>query len=443
MSEITLQVTELKAGASASRASLRSSFRWAFAGNVVYAACHWGNLVVLSKLTSPERVGQYALGLAIALPVLMFTHLQLRSLLAGDVRRQTPFAHYLTFRLLSTLAGLAVIVAIPLWLNLRPQAAQVVWMVGVAQSIESISEIFHARLQLHERMDRIAASLLLRGLLGLAAMAAGVMATGSVVWGLAGLAAVRLLMLIGFDVHPATQGSKAAAGARETVRLQAVWDAKALRDLCAAALPLGLIGLLVSLQSNIPRYFIQAGLGERELGIFSAIGFLLSSGSLVIGSLGQSAFTRFALYYAEQRRREFGALVKKLLGFAVLLGLGGVAVAWVAGRPILTSLFRPEYAERAPLLVWLMIAAAVGYLGQILGYAMTAARLVTPQVPLFALTAAVVTVASYLLVPAWGLAGGVAALLVAAVVQLAGSAAILFRAIRRMPSLNHEAVSYV
>ncbi|MGI8856402.1 MAG: hypothetical protein ACR2JW_11675, partial [Thermomicrobiales bacterium] len=53
--------------------SLRANFSWTFVGNVVYAACQWGMLVVLAKLGSPEVVGQFALGLAITAPVIMLT----------------------------------------------------------------------------------------------------------------------------------------------------------------------------------------------------------------------------------------------------------------------------------------------------------------------------------------------------------------------------------
>ena len=65
--------------------SLRANFSWTFAGNVVYAGCQWGMLVMLGELGSPEMVGQFALGLTVTAPVVMFTRLQL-----ADVRQPTP-----------------------------------------------------------------------------------------------------------------------------------------------------------------------------------------------------------------------------------------------------------------------------------------------------------------------------------------------------------------
>lgn len=86
--------------------SLRHNFSWTVIGNLVYALCQWGMLIVLAKLLSPEAVGQFALGLAITAPILLFTSLKLRSVLATDVGDQYRFADYLWLRLLTTLAAL-------------------------------------------------------------------------------------------------------------------------------------------------------------------------------------------------------------------------------------------------------------------------------------------------------------------------------------------------
>ena len=45
--------------------SMKANFSWTLAGNVAYAACQWAMLVVLAKLGTPEKVGQFVLGLAV------------------------------------------------------------------------------------------------------------------------------------------------------------------------------------------------------------------------------------------------------------------------------------------------------------------------------------------------------------------------------------------
>ena len=127
--------------------SLRENFSWTFAGNVVYAASQWGLLVALAKLGSPEMVGRFSLGLAIAAPVMMLTNLQLRGVQATDARRQYRFGHYLALRLVMTTAALAVIAAISCLAGYSFEAAAVVVIVGVAKASESVSDVYHGLLQ--------------------------------------------------------------------------------------------------------------------------------------------------------------------------------------------------------------------------------------------------------------------------------------------------------
>src|SRR5436190_15785492 len=88
--------------------SLRSHFLWTLGGNVVYAACQWATLIVLAKLGSAEAVGQFALGLAVTAPIMLFANLQLASLQATDSTGEYRFGHYLALRLITT--GLALVV---------------------------------------------------------------------------------------------------------------------------------------------------------------------------------------------------------------------------------------------------------------------------------------------------------------------------------------------
>src|SRR5437588_11269399 len=97
--------------------SLRANFSWTFVGNTIYSACQWGALVALAKLSSPVIVGQYALGVAIATPVTSLTGLQIRPVIASDVKQTYKFGEYVGLRLASTALPLLVIVAIPLILH--------------------------------------------------------------------------------------------------------------------------------------------------------------------------------------------------------------------------------------------------------------------------------------------------------------------------------------
>jgi len=142
------------------RPSLCADFSWTFVGNAIYAGGQFAMLMLLAKLVPLELVGQYALSLAIVYPVMMLTNLQLRSVMTSGVRQQAHFGHYLSLRLLTTSLALAIIFAITQVLGYRWEMTVVAMMVGIAYAIETVSDVYYARLQLNDRMAEISKSLM-------------------------------------------------------------------------------------------------------------------------------------------------------------------------------------------------------------------------------------------------------------------------------------------
>ena len=397
-------------------------FAWVLSGNVLYSACQWGIVLVLAKLGTAVQVGEYALALAVSAPVVLFANLQLRVLLASDVNNKFSFGQYLTFRSLS-LAGAMVAVGAIANTQADTRRASLILLMGFAQVLEIVSDIYYGLLQKHNRMDRISHSLILKGPLSLGMLAVAMYMTRSVAWAVAGLALGRLLVLVSFDVRLGFLEN--AGGARPTHLWE--WNAGNMGRLLRTAFPLGVISLLVALNSNVPRYFVESYAGTADLGIFSAIFSLLTAGNLVVGAFGQSIFLPVAMACANFDRAQYRVYVAQAVALGGVLGAGGILAATFFGGFILSNLFRTEYGARADIFVWLTIAGTIGFMASGLGYVMTAARSMKPQIPLLAATVLAAAAASVWLIPRYGLQGAAVAALVTAMVQLAGSALILIR----------------
>lgn len=419
--------------------SLRDNFIWTFIGNVVYSGCQWGMLIILAKFGNPYMVGQFSLGLAVTAPVIMLTNLQLRGVQATDARCEYHFSDYLALRLLTTISAFVFIAFIIAISRYNLNTALVVIAVGLAKCFESISDIFYGLLQQHERMDRIAISMMIKGFLSLTSLGIVVYLTGSVFWGAVTLAIAWAVVLLYYDLY---NGIMILAGKeKHELRLQGLrgltkirprWDTKTLCRLAWLALPLGIVMMLVSLNSNIPRYFIHHYRGEYWLGIYSAMVYLMVAGNTVIGALGQSASPRLAKYYASQDSVSYNKLLWKLLGIGAVIGTIGILVAILGGKFLLSLIYTPEYAQEANVFVLLMVAAALGYVASFAGYGMTAARYFRAQLPLFVIVAIITTISAALLVPKQGLIGAALAVSFSNLVQLVGSIYVIGLAVRRL-----------
>jgi O-antigen/teichoic acid export membrane protein len=405
--------------------ALRSNFAWTLAGNVVYAGCQWGILVVVAKLSSPESLGALALGYAITAPVFLLAGLHLRASQATDAAGTFAFPDCLAVRIAGMALALAVTAGFLLLSRYDAPTRLVVLGVAASKAVEGLSDAYYGVLQQHERMRPIAVSLVWRGLGSLLAVGAALAAGGGLPLALAALTVSWVAVLVLHDV-PAAALLAGGAG-RERRRP----DGRSVARLVAIGVPLGLVIMLVSLRTNVPRYFIEHGVGAAELGVFAALSSLMTAGNVVVSALGQSAVPRLARHFHRGELGAFRRLLARLLAIAAAVGVAGLVVSAAAGRPLLLLLFGEPYARRADVLVALMGVGLLAYAASFLGYGVTSARRFAIQLPLFATTTLACAGASLWLVPAHGLVGAAAAWGASLLLELIALWVILEAALRR------------
>ena len=404
--------------------SLRTNFKWVFAGNLVYSLCQWAMLSVLAKAGNAGIVGQYALGLAIAAPVFMFANLQLRAVQATDARREYRFADYFTLRILTTFAGLAFIAGIVLCLRSANLPRGVILLVALSKCIECTSDVIGGLLQLHERLDQVAISLMIRGALSICAFGATFILTHSLIACTAAMCLAWLTVLLAYDIQRAR--ALLTPGER--------WfriDWRVSRKLALLSLPLGFVMMLISLNVNIPRYLLEHSGGPAELGIFASLAYLLVAVNLIVTALGQSAIVRLSSMFAGRNFIGFRRLMLRLITVGVAIMLLALILAALFGRMALTLLYRPEYGDHVGLFLIMVASAGVSAVGSFLGYGMTAARCLRAQVPLTAACALTSATVTALLLPHYGSIGAALGLLASSLVLVGGAACLLTQATRK------------
>ena len=402
--------------------SLQRNLLWTLTGDGTYAACQWAMLIVIAKLGTPVMVGQFALGLAITAPIMILAGMSLRAVQATDTRSEHVFGEYLALRLMTVTVAFVIVGSITLGTGYRLDTACIIVWLALAKGLESVSDIYYGLLQRHERMDVIATSLLMKGPLSLAALTAALLLTGSLPWSVAALAASWGLVLFFYDRRV---GEMLLARLGEGRHSRPHWRPNRLLRLANVAWPLGCTVMLVSLNFNVPRYFVAHYAGERQLGVFAALAHLLLAGNLVMNAFGQTVSARLARYWADGRLQSFRHLLMKVLLLAAALGVGGIATALLGGAQLLAWFYQPEYAGQADVFAWLMGVAAIGYLASALGYALTSARIFWLQPLQLGFATATGAAACLHLVPSHGLRGAAWAMGISLFVQLAIAAATL------------------
>jgi O-antigen/teichoic acid export membrane protein len=400
-------------------ASLRLNFSWTLVSNVLYGCTQWGILVVMARFGDPEAVGQFSLGLAITAPVMLFASLSIRYVLATDVRLQFQFQDYAGLRILTTIIAACVIFGIGSTLY-RGETALTIAAFALSKGIESLSDVVYGLWQQQERMDLIAKSLMLRGVSALIATAVCFAILHTVWIAVCGMAVAWAGVFAVFDLR---HGITVAHEMGQTVMPR--FSASRMKQLIYLSLPLGTVTMLGSLSANIPSYIISHFRGIRELGIFSALGYILMAGTIIVGALGQSALPRLALYSSQRRTREFRSLSYSLLLIGMALGICGVLAVLVFGQQIVALVYGREYARNGQLFVWLTVGAALGYMASFANWSLTAARHFKVQMPLFGFVTALTFALCLVMVKGGGAIGVAQALALVGFIQLVATMAIL------------------
>jgi len=375
---------------------------WTLAGNGVYAACQWGMLIALAKVSPPETVGKFALGLAITAPVFAFFNMQLSAIQATDTREIHAFDAYLGFRIATSSLAMVVVTLIALLARYDQETMLVILLFGFAKAVESLSELTYGLFQRREEMHRIGISLLLKGPLSLGALILGVAWWGEVSLGILLLAITWACLFAAYDL-PAALTIVRKPGISQWTR--ATFARLEMRAILRQALPMGIVIMLNAVSMNLPRYFVSEYQGEAALGYFAAIAYLLVAGSMIINSLGLVITPILARYFDSDIEAYKALLFRSLLG-SVALGGGGIFVSYLFGAELLSFLYEESYGQHEGVLLWTMIGALILYCVSILGCGLSAAKHFTGQAAVTVHSTFAILMGCYLLVPVYGMAGG-------------------------------------
>lgn len=409
--------------------SLGHSVSWTLAGNIFYAICQWGSVVLLARMGSVEVLGRFALGLALTAPVFLMASFYLRGIQATDAREQFRFADYLALRLLAMIAALAVIVLLAL--RDSGDTSVTIVLIGVAKSFEGVSDVYYGHDQRLDRMDRVAWSLVLRGAGSLLGIMLGLRIAGTASAAAAGVALAWCVVLLFHDIKLNSLRTF-AEGAAAAFRLS---NASRILALARLSFPLGVVLMLVSLQANIPRYFLDTYGGAKGLGAFAALSSFVAVGMVIVGALGQGAAPRMARRFAGGQYPGFLRLVAGVSLAAIGIGAVGWLASILAGASLLDLVLGAQYSGYSRELAWLMASGIVAYFASALGYSLIAARQFRVQVPMHLAACGTVAAASYVLVPRFGILGAAWALGAGFFVQVLGSVGVLWSAAPSPPDI--------
>jgi len=343
-------------------------------GNLSISLSTWLTLAVITRLSSPETLGVYALAAAVVVPIYTLSLLHLSSLQATDVRREYAFGDYLALRLWSTLVAGMLAASLVWYYWPDRERSLAIAALACALTARSLANVCHGAFRRRERLDLVGRSMALYAFGGIGALTAVFYLTRNLVAALAAKAVVAWVVTAGVDLpHVRT-----ILGAERDVvgesPLRPRWSLPTSLGLAITALPVGLVTMLSDLHVTVPRLIIESLVGTRELGIFVAVAAVAGAAGTLSRAGALTVVPRLASLYGEGDVDGMRALLGRLTAGALVLGAIGVIVALVAGEHVLRLVYDEEHGRHGGLLVLFAVGAGVTYVLSLHAGSLTAMR---------------------------------------------------------------------
>lgn len=386
-----------------SQASLKINFIWAFAGNAFYALCGYLLLTILTKTSSVETVGLWGVGQAVTLPVATFFSLKLCTVNITDVHHEYQPGHYVALRLVASF--ISIVIAALVGLIFYPLAtAAVIAIMGVSQSVTEIRSYFLSNMQKYEHLNLATLSQIFEGLLTLVLFGFLFWYTQNLLLAIAGTIISRLSILFLYDL-PVSRKILSLRQEMNFSSYRPLWHWPAMWELGRKSAPLAVVAAVANAAVNIPRLVLDSQVGRQEVGYFTALSMLLVAYTMVYIALGNAALPRLSKHYSHNKKA-FLRLLVQLIGLNLCLGSVFVGFIWIFGVPILTYLFKPEYAEHKDVMTMLAVSSCILAIFSVANWGLNAMRQFAIQVPIYIGTALISWISSVLLISRMGMIGG-------------------------------------
>ncbi|HDR7609998.1 TPA: oligosaccharide flippase family protein [Bacillus mycoides] len=402
-----------------------------FMGSAFFMAAQFLIIIILARLGDAKVVGEFGLMLAITGPVYMFFTMQIRNKVTSE---DSNLSSYIEIVILNVVLGTIASLVICFVTNASSNVTQLVLVYLLAKNVQLVSELVYGFLQQQEKLHEVGFSNFIKGISSTFLFFIFYYLTRDILLATFSIGLSWLFILLIYDIPKININRK--KNIKDYLRLPN--DIKKISYLYRALLPLGIISLLYSLNTNITRYFITYYMDTEKLGYFTALSYLMIAGNTLVGAIGQSFCNRLSRYSNRESKSDFNKLFNKLVAFGVMLGLLSTLLTFYLGELLLYILFGPEYIEYSSLLTILMAATIFRYPAEFMGYATIATKTYKNELPQLIFMLIATCICSFLLIPIWGLYGAAITLLVGSCITAIGRFAIILR----VNKVNERKVSY-
>ena len=313
-------------------------------GTIVYFFCQWLISLLIVRMGSTKDVSDLQLAMSVSNIFLSVASYNMRPFQVSDVKGEYRASDYIASRILTCGAALAGCLGYCLWWGYGGVALSVIMLYMMYRLNESVSDVLHGIDQLHDRMDHVCWSYVIRGILTAAGFGLVFRFTGNLLLSILFILAATNLVVLTYDTSRAAR--------YDSVR--PVFRKERLTKLLLACLPAVLSTAALTAIVTVPRQHLLALEGETVMGYYATVATPVAIIQVLMTGLLNPAIGRMAGICEARDRKGLLLLMGRI---ALLIGaVGALAFGALAalGEPVMALMYGEVIRPYVPLMYAVM-----------------------------------------------------------------------------------------
>jgi len=323
-------------------------------GNIIFTINQFCVLILLNRTGDLSLVGTYSLYLSIVSPISMLANLKLKSyILANKDKRNVLLSFRLLFSLIVDVFFIVVVVGFILSGFLELHNGLLLVFILLIKSIENKSEAYNAKVQIDLGIKVAGQLVFIKNILILTSFVVSFLLTQSI------LISLFLWFLISFIFFRYVEKRRGGV-----INIDSKFTFSDLKKYLLVLIPLGIAQFFISINANVPRYFLNSFGTLTEVGLFSTLSYFAIATNVIATTIQQIFIPRIEEKLRNEAVPRYRKKIVKQMFFLLLsiLFLGWISISLISIK-IIPLILGNDYSEYIIEFSILLAATFIIYIG--------------------------------------------------------------------------------
>ena len=384
---------------------------------LLFSLNQWLQVILITRIIGLYEIGLFSYFLAIAGPLVLFSRFSFSDLVPTQKKYNYGYSIFLKYRNIMNMLFLLLIIILAVFFDFSTYEAVCFLLFGIYKFYETKEDFIYTENIAESNIKFLAASKIIKSIITAALFTAGVFIAESL------LAAITSLLVSQMIIYYLYDKKFTFINRSETLQ----FGRKHFRHIFWLGIGLSLVGLLSSLNANIPRYFLEYYFSVEILGIYATIMYFATISLNIVITINQSLIAELARTAAHNIRAFYNFFIKIMIFYLAAIIIGNI-ILFLYGSQLLVFIYGNDFLGFEKELMLLGIFISLIVIEKTLEMVMNIFNLYNIQVVFQIINIVLTTVLSIIFIIPYGISGAFAVAIVTGLFVVVGQiAAIIYK----------------